>query len=80
MDYQNGQNEQVYSPKDWLTVLLLCIFVGGLGIHRFYVGKTGTGILWLLTGGCLGIGALIDLIRIICGSFTDADGLIIKGR
>ena len=61
-------------PKDWLTALLLCIFVGGLGVHRFYCGKIGTGILWLLTGGCLGIGWIIDVIMIACGSFTDIHG------
>ena len=62
------------SPKSRLITLLLCIFVGGLGIHRFYVGKIGTGVLWLLTAGCFGIGALVDLIMIACGTFTDSDG------
>ena len=62
------------SPKSRLIPLLLCIFVGGLGIHRFYVGKIGTGVLWLLTAGCFGIGALVDLIMIACGTFTDSDG------
>jgi len=66
-----------YSDKDWLTTLLFSIFLGGLGIHRFYVGKIGTGILWLLTGGCLGIGALVDIILIATESFTDEFGLTI---
>ena len=50
--------------KSKLTALLLCIFFGGIGIHRFYTGKIGTGILWLLTGGCFGIGYVVDIIMI----------------
>jgi TM2 domain-containing membrane protein YozV len=65
--------------KDWLTTLLLCIFLGGFGIHRFYTGHTGIAIVQLLTLGGCGIWALVDLIMIIVGSFKDAKGnLLVK--
>ena len=60
------------------TALLLCFFLGAFGIHRFYVGKIGTGILMLLTLGGRGIWTLIDFIIIVTGSFRDGDGLPIK--
>lgn len=60
--------------KDWLVALLLCIFLGGLGIHRFYTGHTAIGIIQLLTLGLCGIWVIIDLILIITGSFKDANG------
>ena len=62
------------SEKKILPVLLLCLFVGWLGVHRFFVGKIGTGILMIVTFGGLGIWVLIDLIMIIIGSFTDKEG------
>lgn len=60
------------SQKNWVVTLLLCFFFGYLGIHRFYVGKAGTGILMLITFGGFGLWWIIDLIMILIGSFTDA--------
>ena len=62
------------SEKRILPVFLFCLFLGILGAHRFYVGKIGTGILHLLTLGCVGIWTLIDFIMIIMGAFTDKEG------
>jgi len=61
--------------KSKLATLLLCIFLGYLGVHRFYVGKIGTGILWLFTGGIFGIGVIVDIIMIATNDFTDAQGM-----
>ncbi|HEY5047314.1 MAG TPA: TM2 domain-containing protein [Rhizomicrobium sp.] len=61
------------SPKSRLVALLLCFFFGLFGIHRFYVGKIGTGVLQLLTVGGLGIWACVDFILIILGEFTDKE-------
>lgn len=68
------------SEKSWLATFLLCWFLGGFGIHRFYVGKVGSGILQLLTLGGLGIWTLVDWIIIICGNFKDGNGKVISNR
>ncbi|WP_299180332.1 TM2 domain-containing protein [uncultured Neptuniibacter sp.] len=68
------------SEKGFVPTLLLCFFLGAFGVHRFYVGKIGTGILMLLTLGGLGIWALVDFIIIAVGSFKDKDGRIIKAQ
>jgi len=60
--------------KDWMTALLLSIFVGALGIHRFYTGHIATGVLMLLTLGGCGIWTIIDIILIATGSFKDGNG------
>lgn len=66
--------KKLLTKIDTKQTLLLCLFLGGIGVHRFYVGKVGTGILQLITLGGCGIWILIDLIMIITGSFTDKDG------
>ncbi len=58
----------------WIVTLLLCIFLGNLGVHRFYNHKIATGILMLITLGGLGVWTLIDLIFIIVGHFKDSRG------
>ncbi|MGM9756953.1 MAG: NINE protein [Candidatus Cryptobacteroides sp.] len=71
-------DSKVPSDGRWLIALLLCFFLGCLGIHRFYVGKTGSGIAMLLTCGGCGIWALVDFIMILVNSFTDKDGRPLK--
>ena len=65
------------SEKKRLVAFLLCFFFGYLGIHRFYVGKVGTGIAMIFTLGGLGIWVLIDFIMIIVGSFKDKEGKVV---
>ena len=63
------------SDKKRLLAFLLCLLLGGLGVHRFYVGKVGTGILTIVTlFGFLGIWPLIDLVMILVGAFKDKAG------
>lgn len=67
-------NTVAKSEKSNVVALLLCLFLGGLGIHRFYVGKIGTAIVQIFTLGGFGIWLLIDLIMIIIGKFKDKAG------
>ncbi len=62
------------SNKNWLVTLLLSIVFGGLGFHRFYTGKIGTGIIWLFTVGVFGIGWIVDIIFVATGKFKDSKG------
>ncbi len=68
---------QYYSStqRNKLAALLLCIFLGALGVHRFYTGKIGTGILYLFTGGLFGIGIIYDIIVIATDAYRDKEGV-----
>jgi hypothetical protein len=67
--------QAVPTPKSKTIALILCICLGYLGGHQFYVGKKGTGILYFFTLGLCGIGWLVDIYRITTGSFKDVYGL-----
>jgi uncharacterized membrane protein YvbJ len=62
------------SPKSRLATSLLAWYLGWLGVHRFYLGKIGTGILMLVTFGGLGIWVIIDFIVAVTGNMKDKDG------
>ena len=64
----------LFSRREWLVALLLSIFLGSLGIDRFYLGYMGLGVLKLITCGGFGIWWLIDLILIGIGKMTDVNG------
>lgn len=70
--------DMMTSPKSRWLALALCFFFGGLGIHRFYVGKIGSGILYLCTCGLFGIGWIIDFFKILFGSFRDKYGFWLR--
>ena len=68
------------SDKDFVTALLLCFFLGMFGVHRFYVGKIGTGVLQLFTLGCFGIWTFVDFLMIVMSKFKDSDGKNITSK
>lgn len=74
------QKDEITSPaaadsgKSQVIALILCALIGGLGIHRFYLGYTWQGVVQLLTLGGCGIWSLIDLIRIITGDLKPKNG------
>ena len=74
---QNNGLEQV-SPKSKIVTLLLAIFLGIFGIHRFYAGKYISGVVYLFTYGVFYCGWILDIILIITGKFKDKNGLPIK--
>lgn len=62
------------SCKNWVVALVLCALLGDIGIHRFYLGYIGLGVLELLTAGCCGVLTLIDFIRILMKTLKPKDG------
>jgi uncharacterized membrane protein YvbJ len=66
------------SPKSRLATSLLAWYLGWLGVHRFYLGKIGTGILMILTFGGLAIWTIIDFIIAVTGNMKDKDGKLIR--
>ena len=73
-----SEDDKPAGKRKYLVALLLSIFVGGIGVDRFYMGLVGTGILKLLTLGGCGIWWIIDLILIATNSLKDADGKFLQ--
>lgn len=69
-----SQGQEGKTGKSQIVAALLCFFLGGIGIHRFYLGYTWQGIVQILTLGGFGIWALIDLVRILIGTLKPKDG------
>jgi len=66
------------SDKEWMTALLLSIFLGSLGVDRFYLGYTKLGVAKLLTLGGCGVWYIIDIINIATGKMVDVEGRELK--
>lgn len=75
----NINGAMAYRHKSKIVALILCLFgfMGLGGLHCFYCGKIGMGIIYLFTGGLCFIGTIIDLIRIITGSYRDKNGMLL---
>jgi hypothetical protein len=74
MQYNIQIGVGIPEQKDWIVALLLCLFLGWCGAHRFYSGHIAFGLIQLFTFGGCGIWALVDLILILANSYTDNYG------
>ena len=73
------QNNVSMKPiKSKTTTLILAIFLGWFGVHRYYVGKIGTGLLYTFTIGIFYIGWIVDIVKIASNTFQDSEGRIIR--
>ena len=78
VDKPMGYGKATRSPRKWVVTLILCLFFGVFGVHRFYVGKIGTGILQFFTAGGYFIWTFVDFVTILTGKFTDSKGNVIR--
>jgi TM2 domain-containing membrane protein YozV len=69
-----AEEKKTFGTRKHVTAILISVFLGGLGIDRFYMGLTGTGILKLLTLGGCGVWTMVDWILIATNSLKDGDG------
>jgi TM2 domain-containing protein len=83
-DFTDSNGQALYrkpivgGDRNWIAAAFLCAFLGSWGVHRFYTGKIGTGILQLLTFGGFGIWSLVDYILILMGEFRDSNGMLLN--
>lgn len=63
----DNYSSSIVLDKSRTVALILCIFLGYFGIHRFYLGQTGMGLLYLFTVGLFGIGWVVDIVKLCTG-------------
>lgn len=71
---ENAEKKAHSGDRSWIAAVLLCLFLGPLGIHRFYLGHIFWGIVFLCTGGLFGIGWVLDFIRILVRNLRPKNG------